>query len=192
MRDIRRRTRERVLRQRRRSGSSWRACAGGQHCRAVPPGRGSPRACITASWRSSWKPVRRGWRATPRARPPSGEVKDLRREMRDLKEALAEQMLENRLLGDRDRGWGSGARVDIRHPRSWRSSRLVERSHLPVRRTLDKLGIPATTFLPMVRSLPGLWPSWSRGSSRRVYGRVSNRSRTTSTARLWVPGPGRA
>ena len=29
--------------------------------------------------------------------------------------------------------------------------RLVERSHLPVRRTLDKLGIPATTF-----SLPGL------------------------------------
>jgi transposase len=28
----------------------------------------------------------------------SGEVKDLRREMRDLKEALAEQMLDNRLL----------------------------------------------------------------------------------------------
>jgi len=28
----------------------------------------------------------------------SGEVKDLRREMQDLKEALAEQMLENRLL----------------------------------------------------------------------------------------------
>ncbi len=28
----------------------------------------------------------------------SGEVKDLRREMRDLKEALAEQVLENRLL----------------------------------------------------------------------------------------------
>ena len=28
----------------------------------------------------------------------SGAVKDLRREMRDLKEALAEQMLENRLL----------------------------------------------------------------------------------------------
>ena len=29
---------------------------------------------------------------------PSGEVKDLRREMRDLKEALGEQVLENRLL----------------------------------------------------------------------------------------------
>ena len=28
----------------------------------------------------------------------SGDVKDLRREMRDLKEALAEQVLENRLL----------------------------------------------------------------------------------------------
>ena len=33
--------------------------------------------------------------------------------------------------------------------------RLVERSRLPVRRTLDKLGIPATT-LQVVRSLPGL------------------------------------
>ena len=28
----------------------------------------------------------------------SGEVKDLRKEMRDLKEALAEQVLDNRLL----------------------------------------------------------------------------------------------
>ena len=34
--------------------------------------------------------------------------------------------------------------------------RLVERSHLPVRRTLDKLGIPATTFYQLVRSLSGL------------------------------------
>ena len=31
-------------------------------------------------------------------RPEPGEVKDLRREMHDLKEALAEQVLENRLL----------------------------------------------------------------------------------------------
>ena len=36
----------------------------------------------------------------------SGEVKDLRREMRDLKEALAEQVLDNRLLKKHDRGWG--------------------------------------------------------------------------------------
>ena len=32
----------------------------------------------------------------------SGEVKDLRHEMRDLKEALAEQVLENRLLKKRE------------------------------------------------------------------------------------------
>ncbi len=31
--------------------------------------------------------------------------------------------------------------------------RLVERSHLPVRRTLDKLGIPTHDLLPMVRPL---------------------------------------
>ena len=49
----------------------------------------------------------------------SGEVQALRHEMHDLKEALGEQVLEN-----------------------W----LVERSHDPVWRTLDKLGIPCTTF----------------------------------------------
>ena len=65
--------------------------------------------------------------------------------MRDLKEALAEQMLENRLLKKHDRGWG---RQRMRYPASEKLEiiRLVERSHLPVRRTLDKLGIPATTF----------------------------------------------
>jgi hypothetical protein len=39
----------------------------GELCRRE---KGSPRACITAGRRSSWKPVRRGWRATPHARPP--------------------------------------------------------------------------------------------------------------------------
>ncbi len=36
----------------------------------------------------------------------------------------------------------------MRHPISEKLEiiRLVERSHLPVRRTLDKLGIPKTTF----------------------------------------------
>ena len=75
----------------------------------------------------------------------SGEVKDLRRAMRDLKEALAEQMLENRLLKKSMTGDGETA---MRYPASEKLEiiHLVERSHLPVRRTLDKLGIPATTF----------------------------------------------
>ena len=39
---------------------------------------------------------------------------------------------------------------------------LVEQSHLPVRRTLDKLGIAAKNdLLPMVRSLSD---RWSRGA----------------------------
>ncbi|MFG6546400.1 MULTISPECIES: IS3 family transposase [Roseobacteraceae] len=76
----------------------------------------------------------------------STEVKDLRREARDLKEVVAEQALELRLLKKKhDRGWG-GRRM--RYPASEKLEiiRLVEGSHLPTKRTLDKLGIPRTTF----------------------------------------------
>ncbi|WP_088635667.1 IS3 family transposase [Phaeobacter sp. 22II1-1F12B] len=76
----------------------------------------------------------------------SSEVKDLRREARDLKEVVAEQALELRLLKKKhDRGWG---RRRMRYPAAEKLKiiRLVERSHLPTRRTLDKLGIPRTTF----------------------------------------------
>ena len=76
----------------------------------------------------------------------STEVKDLRREARDLKEVVAEQALELRLLKKKhDRGWG---RRRMRYPASEKLEiiRLVEGSHLPTRRTLDKLGIPRTTF----------------------------------------------
>ncbi|WP_299508597.1 IS3 family transposase [uncultured Roseobacter sp.] len=76
----------------------------------------------------------------------STEVKDLRRESRDLKEVVAEQALELRLLKKKhDRGWG---RRRMRYPASEKLEiiRLVEGSHLPTKRTLDKLGIPRTTF----------------------------------------------
>ncbi|NIV16998.1 MAG: IS3 family transposase, partial [Woeseiaceae bacterium] len=76
----------------------------------------------------------------------SNEVKTLRAEARDLKEALAEQMLENRLLKKKhDRGWG---RPRMRYPASEKLEiiRLVEQSHLGIRPTLEKLGIPKTTF----------------------------------------------
>ena len=43
------------------------------------------------------KPARSGWRATRRA-ATSDEVKVLRKEARDLKEVVAEQALELRLL----------------------------------------------------------------------------------------------
>ena len=38
---------------------------------------------------------------------------------------------------------------------------LVERSHLPVKRTLHKLGIPRRDLLPMVRPLSR---GWNRGA----------------------------
>ena len=73
------------------------------------------------------------------------EVKGLRREARDLKECVADLTIENRLLKKHDRGWG---RRRMRYPASEKLEiiRLVEQSHLPAKRTLDKLGIPRATF----------------------------------------------
>ncbi|WP_412071606.1 IS3 family transposase [Roseobacter sp.] len=76
----------------------------------------------------------------------SDEVKELRREAKDLKEVVAEQTLELRLLKKKhDRRWG---RRRMRYPASEKLEiiRLVEESHLSARRTLAKLGIPRTTF----------------------------------------------
>src|SRR3984893_2476911 len=76
----------------------------------------------------------------------SDEVKDLRREASALKEVVAELTLENRLLKKKlDGGWG-GRRM--RYPACEKLAiiQLVEHSHLPVRRTLAKLGIPRATF----------------------------------------------
>ncbi|WP_433850417.1 IS3 family transposase [Brucella pseudogrignonensis] len=76
----------------------------------------------------------------------SDEVKALRRESRDLKEALADVTLENRLLKKKhDRGWG---RRRMRYPATEKLEiiRLVEQSHLSARQTLEKLGIPRPTF----------------------------------------------
>ena len=73
------------------------------------------------------------------------EVKDLRREARDLKEVVAEQTLELRILKKHDRGWG---RSRMRYPASEKLEiiKLVEGSHLSARQTLSKLGLPRPTF----------------------------------------------
>ena len=73
-------------------------------------------------------------------------MQNLCREARDLKEVVAEQALELRLLKKKhDRGWG---RRRMRYPASEKLEviRLVEQSHLPTKQTIDKLGIPRTTF----------------------------------------------
>jgi putative transposase len=75
----------------------------------------------------------------------TGEVQNLRREARDLKGVVAKQTLELRLLKKHDRGLG-GHRM--RYPASEKLEiiRLVEQSHLPTKRTIDRLGIPRATF----------------------------------------------
>ncbi|MEP3033762.1 MAG: IS3 family transposase [Pseudoruegeria sp.] len=76
----------------------------------------------------------------------TNEVKELRREAKDLKEVVAEQTLELRLLKKKHvRRWG---RPRMRYPASEKLEiiRLVEKSHLSARQTLAKLGIPRTTF----------------------------------------------
>ncbi|TWI16345.1 transposase, partial [Bradyrhizobium yuanmingense] len=76
----------------------------------------------------------------------SGEVKDLRQEAADLEggrgrsdpgEPSAQKKYERR--------WGGRG---MRYPASEKAEiiQLVEQSHLPAKRTLDKLGIPRATF----------------------------------------------
>ncbi|MCK4275396.1 MAG: IS3 family transposase, partial [Phycisphaerae bacterium] len=74
------------------------------------------------------------------------EVKELRSQARQLKEVLAEQILENRLLKKkRDRGWG-GRHMRYAASEKLEIIRLVERSSLPIRPTLAQIGIPKSTF----------------------------------------------
>jgi transposase InsO family protein/transposase-like protein len=70
----------------------------------------------------------------------------LRSEAAQLKEALAETLLENRLL--KKSSYGAGGRRYMRYSASEKREiiDLVESSSLPVRRTLDQLGIPKSTF----------------------------------------------
>ena len=87
------------------------------------------------------------------------EVKELCREAKDLKEVVAEQTLELRLL--KKSMTGPSRQVAVQSPaRQWMGRprmryaasekleiiRLVEESHLSARLTLAKLGIPRTTF----------------------------------------------
>ena len=70
-----------------------------------------------------------------------------------------------------DRGWG---RRGMRYPASEKLEiiRLVERSHLPVRRTLDKLGIPSTTFY-----------RWY--DRYQAFGEAGLEDRTSGPGRVW-------
>ena len=75
----------------------------------------------------------------------SDEVKDLRREAQALKEIVADLTLENRLLKKSMIGRMEDE-AQICASDKAEIIRLVEQSHLPARRTLEKLGIPRSSF----------------------------------------------
>ncbi|MCA3397845.1 MAG: IS3 family transposase [Roseomonas sp.] len=76
----------------------------------------------------------------------SDEVKALRQEARALKEVVAEQTLELRLLKKKhDRGWGR-PRMRYSAAEKLEIIQLVGQSNLPQRRCLASLGIPRQTF----------------------------------------------
>src|SRR3954447_672073 len=76
----------------------------------------------------------------------SDEVHDLRREATALKEVVADLTLENpSAQKKRDGGWG-GRRMRYPAAEKLEIIRLVEQSHLPVRRVLEQIGIPRSTF----------------------------------------------
>jgi transposase len=77
---------------------SGTACGAGRALPSFAGGRASPRGCITGGRRSSSKPAKRRLAGDTARAATSTEVTDLRREARALKEVVAEQALELRLL----------------------------------------------------------------------------------------------
>ena len=100
---------------------------------------------ITAGRRSSSRPARSGWRATRRVpRPPTRSRTCAARPGSEGGRGRSHPGKPS-AQKKHDRGWG-GRRM--RYPASEKLEiiRLVEQSHLPVKRTLEKLGIPRATF----------------------------------------------
>ena len=74
------------------------ACVGRAQFRSFVAAKGSQRACITIGQRTSWKPGKKRLAGDTTRQATSSEVTGLKREARDLKEVVAEQTLELRLL----------------------------------------------------------------------------------------------
>lgn len=111
----------------------------------------------------------------------SSEVTDLRREMRDLKEVVADLTLENRLLKKRDRGWGT-ARNEVSRIREARDH-LAGRAVPPAGETYageDRR--VATDLLQVVRSLPALRRDRPGRQKRRIRPRLEPRSERCAQA----------
>ena len=88
----------------------------------------------------------------------STEVSDLRKENTDLKQLVAEMVLENRLLKKNRDGLRLGGRhVRLTAAEKQEMIRLVEGSDLPVRHTLRELQVPRGDLLHVVSPVCRGW-----------------------------------
>ncbi|MEM9130032.1 MAG: IS3 family transposase [Pseudomonadota bacterium] len=110
----------------------------------------------------------------------TSEVTDLKHEMRDLKEVVADLTLENRVLKKkRARGWGVRR---MRYPASEKLEiiRIVEQSHQPVKRTLEQIGVSRPTFYrwyDLYHRFGEVGLEDRRGSSGKVWNRIPDKVR---------------
>src|SRR5262249_12502847 len=82
----------------RRSASCWKACAARTALLSCAARKGSIRTFTTVGQRSSWRRARKRLAGDTAREATSDEVKELKAEARQLKETLAELLIENRLL----------------------------------------------------------------------------------------------
>lgn len=93
-----------------------------------------------------WKLERSGSTGDTVREAGSDEVKALRSESGQLKEALAEALMENRLLKKKRAGGWGGRYMRYTASEKLEIIRTVEQSSLGVKRTLTQIGIPQATF----------------------------------------------
>ena len=98
---------------------------------------------------------------------------------------MADLTLENRLLKKHERGWGGRG---MRYPASEKAEiiELVEQSHLPAKRTLDKLGIPRATFYAGVIDTVKVGPRrWVTTAPDQIVSGTGSRTMSTARSSTW-------
>ncbi len=107
--------------------------------------KGYRRTCTTNGQRTSCKPERRGWLATPHEQPRPMRLRRSAARQRVSRRWLRNKRLNRAFSKKHAREWGL-TRMRYAASEKLEIIRLFEESHLSARRTLAKLGIPLTTF----------------------------------------------
>jgi transposase-like protein len=149
---------------------------------------GSIRTCTTKGFLEAGKKRLAGDTAREAT---SDEVKELKAEARQLKETLAEVLIENRVLKKAFSGMGRFMRYCASE--KFEIIELVEQSSLSIRRTLAPIGIPRSTFYDWhSRYQEGGIEALEDGKPRprRIWNRSLTRSKRRSS--IWPPARPRA